>query len=97
VVVVAHHELAGSGPAAGRRLAERLGLRWTAEMERELAKETNGDEGSPSSLHNFDRAPSVVAEAWRGKLDPQEVADIERVTEPTRARLQQLRLPLSGD
>jgi hypothetical protein len=96
IVVVAHHELAGSGPAGGRLLAERLGLGWTAGMERELAKESDGDAGSPSSLHNFDRAPAVVAQAWRAKLDSQEIADIERVTETTRARLDELRLPLSG-
>lgn len=94
-VVVAHHELASSGPEGGRLLADRLEVRWTDEMEAELAKESSTDEGSPTQLHNFDRAPALVAEAWRAKLTPDEVADVERVTGETRERLAAARLLLS--
>ncbi len=94
-VIVAHHELAGSGPEGGRRLADRLDVEWTAQMESELAKEANANEGKPTQLHNFDRAPALVAEAWRAKLDDADVLEIERVTEGTRARLAERRIRLS--
>jgi hypothetical protein len=94
VVVVAHHELAVSGPTGGRRLADRLQVTWTEEMESELAKESSVSEGSPTELHNFDRAPALVADQWRSKLTPAEIEDIERVTETTRRRLEAGRLRL---
>jgi hypothetical protein len=94
VVVVAHQELAVSGPSGGRRLADALGVVWTEDMERELAKEATVSEGSPTELHNFDRAPALVAEQWRSKLREDEIADVERVTEETRQRLAARRIRL---
>jgi hypothetical protein len=96
VVVVAHHELAASGPSGGRLLAGRLGVGWNDELEQELSKESGGSSGSSTSLHNFDRAPAQVAEAWRARLDPTEVATIERVTEATRLRLDSRRVDLAA-
>jgi hypothetical protein len=96
VVVVAHHELATSGPAGGRMLADRLGVRWNDRLEEELAKESGADGAGGSVLHNFDRAPSLVADAWRAKLGDQEIQDIERVTASTRQRMQDLRLRLTS-
>jgi hypothetical protein len=96
LVVVAHHELATSGPAGGRRFAERVGVSWTSEMEQELAKESGASTATATALHNLDRAPAEVAEAWRRSLDPAELDDIERVTESTRADLTARRFPLSG-
>jgi hypothetical protein len=102
-VVVAHHELASSGPSGGRRFADRVGVGWTADMEQELARESGGpsgpgggDGGSAAALHNLDRAPAEVAEAWRRTLDPAEVDDIERVTGSTRSALDARRFPLTG-
>lgn len=94
LVVVSHQELASSGPAGGRTLAERLDLAWTASMEAELDKEGSVKETSPTTLHNFDRAPAQVAESWRAKLSADDVETIERVTAPTRAALDGVRLRL---
>lgn len=96
LVVVAHHELAGSGPDGGRLLAARLDVAWNDELEHELAKESSASEGSATSLHNFDRAPAMVAEAWRARLDPTDVETIERVTAETRDRLDRRRLRLAA-
>jgi hypothetical protein len=101
-VVVAHHEIAASGRAGGLRLAERLGVGWTGEMERELAKESGRDpltevsETQPHTvLHDFERPPAEVAEAWRSRLDPAEVALVERLTEETRRRVEERRFRLT--
>lgn len=97
LVVVAHHELAAAGPEGGRRLAERLSVGWTDEMETELSKEAGtGVSGSAASLHNLQRAPAEVAQAWREKLAPDDVRVIEAVTEETHERLRGLRFRFDG-
>lgn len=86
VLIVAHHELASSGPAGGRQLADRLGIAWNSRQEQELVRAAAGsDSPSPASstLHNFDRAPSAVAEAWRTQLSPSEVDAIEATAAST--------------
>lgn len=89
-VVVAHHELASSA-TIGREVAERVGLPWTEAMEHELLRQS-GQEGSPTALHNFDRAPAQVAEAWRARLEDAEVTTVEQVAAATLERLASLRV-----
>jgi hypothetical protein len=90
-VVVAHAELASGGEAAGRALADRLGLHWSAAMAAELTKESPRTSVVASQLHNFDRAPAAVAEEWRSKLSDQEVEAVEQVSAATLARLEAVR------
>lgn len=96
VVVVAHHEVASSGLAGGRLLAARVGVPMSRQMELELARESGSAHESASALHNLERSPASVAEAWRATLDRDEVEVIERVTEETRQRLDERRLLLSA-
>jgi hypothetical protein len=98
-LVVSHAELASGGEAAGRVLADRLGLLWSPAMTEELTKESSGS-GSPnavmlSRLHNFDRAPAAVAEEWRSKLSDGETHAIERVSADTLAKVEAARFRLS--
>lgn len=98
VIVVAHEEVAGSGVPAGRRLFERLGLRWTEESQAEaLGKDATGSEGPGAAsreLHNLARNPKDVANSWRTHVSREELADVESVTADTRERLAAARLRL---
>lgn len=93
-VVVAHHELARSGPTGGRRLCARLGIGWNPALELQIGQEAGSETGSATALHNFDRAPVEVAEAWRSHLEPDEVEQVEAVSAATLRRLEQRSLPL---
>lgn len=86
-VVVSHTRLAAGGTQAGRGLADRLGLSWSPAMEQELQKEGSGPVRT-DQLHNLDRAPSQVAEAWRDQVPASDVAAIEAVTGETLDRLE---------
>ncbi len=97
-LVVAHHELASSGPAGGRTLTDLLGIAWSPTLEAALSAEA-GDAASAgpdtrTNLHNFDRAPAEVAEAWRRHLDAADVETIERITTTARSALDARRLVL---
>jgi len=93
--VIAHSEVASGGPTAGQAVASALGITWNSAMSQELSKESSAN-GSASSLHNLDRAPSDVAEAWRGKVSNDEIAEIDAVTAVTMAKLARARLRLAG-
>ena len=92
---VAHHELAGGGMSAVTTLFTELGLRPTAETEREM---TGGGDAPASSsgsqLHQLHRSPAEVAESWRAKLDADEVVSIERITADVLAAVDARRLSL---
>ncbi|MEQ6899794.1 sulfotransferase [Nocardioides sp. YIM 152588] len=90
VVVVSHRELAIGGADAGRALAGRLGLTWSDEMTADLERESSGPV-DPNQLHNFDRNPAEVADAWRAKLPEEDVAEVEAIAAGTLARLEELR------
>lgn len=94
-IIVSHAELASGGPAAGRRLAEAVGLRWNDAMAGELSRESGGV-AAGAGLHNFDRAPAEVAEAWRRSLEPQTIEEIEAVSNATLTKLDDLRIRLGG-
>jgi hypothetical protein len=96
VVVVSHEELATHGQDAAARLFNRLRLAMTTDTDDELAQETRGSSASSSSsgLHNFDRSPADAATAWRHKLEPTEVEEIETVTAPVHRALERIRFRL---
>ncbi|CUR55124.1 hypothetical protein NOCA2230044 [metagenome] len=89
VVVLSHERLASGGSPLGRALMQRLGLPWTEEMQSELNKESSAAVDA-THLHNFDRAPAEVAQAWRSGLTEAEIDGIEAVTATTHARLDAL-------
>jgi len=92
-VMVAHHELAAGGEAATTRLFEVLGLEVS---EQTIAALNQGGASRPedSGLHRFDRNPADVAEAWKKQVSEADVARIESITAPVRARVEQTRLHL---
>ena len=94
-VVVSHAELASGGEAAGRALAQRLGLTWSPAMTAELTKESSVGKVSATQLHNFDRAPAAVADEWRAKLSDAETDAIEQVSADTLAKVEVARLRLT--
>jgi hypothetical protein len=93
-VVVSHAELAAGGEEAGRALADRLRLRWSAAMAAELTKESS-QATVGARLHNFDRAPAAVAEEWRTQLEDGETDAIEQVSAATLAKVEAARFRLT--
>ena len=92
-LMVAHHELAAGGEPATRRLFAELALEFSAATGDELSH-TESSSSSDRSLHRFDRNPAEVANAWKDNLSPHDVARIELITEPVRARVESARLRL---
>lgn len=93
-VVVSHGELAAGGPAAGRVLADHLGLTWSDAMAAELARDSAGAPLVAARLHNLERAPAAVAEEWRTRLEDAEVDRLEELAGATLAQLDAARLRL---
>lgn len=100
-ITVDHSDVAGDGPNMAPRLFRALGLEWTPESAAEFrevdrAPDQSDDPGAGlhagSALHDFDRAPSAVADAWRSSLLPGELEEIEEVAGQVLARLNKLRL-----
>ncbi|MGI8523668.1 MAG: sulfotransferase [Nocardioides sp.] len=87
VTVVSHARLAAGGADAGRSLVAQLRLAWDPAMEHELQKEVSGAVRA-DQLHNFDRAPAHVAEAWRTRVSAADVGAIEKIAGDTLARLE---------
>jgi hypothetical protein len=96
LIVLSHEELASGGVPAAHQLFRALQLRPSAATDAELSPKTQRADptSEPAGLHNLQRAPQEVAGDWRHQLTPAEIERIEQVTEPIRARLQQLRLRL---
>ncbi|GAA1478301.1 hypothetical protein GCM10009623_27470 [Nocardioides aestuarii] len=95
-VVVSHSELAHSGAAGGERLLDAVGLRASARTAEELTKEGTRVTVAAGRLHDFDRSPQAVAEAWRADLSPEDLDIVERIAGPTLAALDLTRLQLPG-
>jgi sulfotransferase family protein len=96
-IVLSHEEVATGGPRVLARLFETLSLSATAATGKEYAKES----AAPATvragqLHNFDRSPTDVANAWRSTLLPGELEAVEAATTTVRDRLEQQRLRLTA-
>lgn len=95
-VVVSHEEVATGGADVLARLFEALALSPTHATTLEHQKESAPAQAAGSrQLHNFDRSPTDVANAWRSRLLPGELDSIEAATTVVRARLAAVRLRLS--
>lgn len=92
--VVAHADAATGGIAAGQAIAKLLDIRWNKAMDRSSISGPSASV-SPTSLHNLDRDPAQVAEAWRHLATAEEIADLESVTAQTHSSLEKLRVRLS--
>ena len=92
-VMVAHRELAAGGLPATTRLFSALGLE-VSESTRAALNQGGESQHNERELHRFDRNPAEVAEAWTSQVSGEDVARIEFVTAPVRARVEQNRLRL---
>jgi hypothetical protein len=95
-VVVSHSELAHSGAAGGTALFAALGLKPSERTTAELTKHGSQVAVAAGRLHDFDRAPAAVAEAWRTKLPAEDLETVERIAGETLAELDARRLQLPG-
>jgi sulfotransferase family protein len=94
-LVVSHEEVATGGPEALARLFQALGLSATRATDLEYGEHAAPGQGTGARrLHNFDRSPTQVANAWRDKLGEGELELIEATTATVRERLDAARLPL---
>lgn len=94
-LVVAHSDVAGGGVVAARALFARLDLDFTDDAAAEMTRSGSGSQAS-HDLHQFDRNPADVAESWRRRLEPDEVARLEAATREVLAALDERRLDLAG-
>lgn len=92
-VVVAHHEIASGGTDGVAALFEQIGLA-PSQRTAMLMAETGRPSKDPAtgSLHQLDRAPSEVAESWRGRLPEDELSQIEDVASEVIEDLERARL-----
>lgn len=102
LVVVSHEELAGGGMPAVRTLFSTLDLTTSADTQAEIEHEQPSVAKAPETtaerpaLHDFDRAPEQAAHSWRSRLEPGELERMDAVGAAMLARLDGLRLPLTG-
>jgi hypothetical protein len=75
-MVVSHEELATGGESAAKALFAAVSLTWSDSAARFFGGGAASAENS-SALHNLDRSPAVVANAWRAKVDAGDVAVLE--------------------
>lgn len=100
-IVVSHSEIATNGNILGPQLFTRLGLCWNSNAKEQFGPPTVGTasdftEPRPRrALHNFDRMPSEVADAWKSEVAPEDVTDIEAVAERMLSRLRACRIGTS--
>jgi hypothetical protein len=83
-LLVAHEDLVVGGDAAVDELRSRLGL--------PAPRQSPGDATTPAGprgqgLHDFDRDPVELTQAWRQELSGEETATLERLTAATAERL----------
>lgn len=88
--IVAHSELAGGGSAAIRSFAASLGLTMPPDVANPRAPGIG--QTSKSTLHNFNRDPSGVADDWRNQVSDTEVERIEMRAGDVLSRLNESRL-----
>jgi hypothetical protein len=96
-VVVSHEELAAGGMPALRRLFLACDVEWDATTEDRVAKagSDSGPASTSKSLHDLNRAPEQVAQAWRRHVSDDEVAALVAVAGLTLGGLDQRRVVLT--
>lgn len=96
-VVVSHQELSMGGPAAVRTLFDACNLRWSHRTSDEVDRwsQSSGlDPAAGDRLHVLNRSPKEVSDAWRKRLDPDDVVRVEKHAHDVFAELERRRLPL---
>lgn len=94
--VVSHDELTAASSSGFHALRRACGLS-------DRASQRKGDRlhrlspRSRSQLHNFNRSPDEVREAWRERVPEQEVALLTDYVDPVWRALEDLRLPVDTD
>lgn len=102
-LVVSHTELASGGTAAMQRLYAACGLGWSDRIEAAVRTAGSGEGRTPKArvnakgktLHELGRSSTVVAEAWRAKVDPEDLNTVDEIAGPTFAALESARIDLS--
>jgi hypothetical protein len=90
-LIVSHAELAGGGGPALRRLYAACNLEWSSRVEADCRQETPADTADSDALHVLNRAPSDVANSWRGTISAADVARLETGTAEVFAGLEAAR------
>ena len=88
-IFVSHAHIAAAGEAALTTLRSALGLQPTTRSTARSESRAHPPASTPdeSALHNFDRDPAVVADAWEHQLSPGEREQLEAQTSQVRAEL----------
>ncbi len=95
-LVVSHEEVAIGGPAAMARLFELTGLPRATPPGRATRSEDGRRalSADPTALHNFDRPPEDVANAWRADICDADLAVMESIAGETLETLETRRAHL---
>jgi hypothetical protein len=91
--IVSHEELAVGGIPGAKRLFAEFSLVWNDRAARFFDGHPSATENT-SALHNLDRSPTAVANAWRSKVDADEVAALEAGAGEVLEELEQRRVRL---
>lgn len=88
-ILVNHAQVAAAGEAALTALRSALGLQPTIRSAARGEKRVHPPAltSDESALHNFDRDPAMVADAWQHQLSPGEREHLEAQTSEVRAEL----------
>ena len=84
-IVVRHEDLSADPVPAFTDLYRRLGLAWSDDVAREVVAATSAEnptEVAGTTQHQLARDSRAVAELWRTRLDPAQVATVRRITAP---------------
>lgn len=95
-VVVSHSEVATGGMPALRRLFQACGVGWDSATEARIAAagSEGGSANTSKTLHDLNRSPAEVAQAWRRHVPEPEVAVLEQIAGATLAALEDRRVDL---
>lgn len=95
-VVVSHSEVATGGMPALRRLFQACGIGWDRDTESRItaAGSEGGSANTSKTLHDLNRSPVEVAQAWRRHVPEPEVAVLEQIAGATLTALEDRRVDL---
>ena len=91
-----HSEVATGGMPALRRLFQACGMGWDSATEARIAAagSEGGSANTSKTLHDLNRSPAEVAQAWRRHVPEPEVAVLEQIAGATLAALGDRRVDL---
>lgn len=95
-VVVSHGELLAAGPEGIDLVARRCGLGPRRAPSRSSRRSATRRGGTSTQLHDFDRTPEQVSQGWRSRVDADEAARLQDMTNEVAARLDAVRVPVGA-